>query len=75
MSLEQAMVHPFDYRRQGAHVGVSRTIGTRPLDQVPMSDFFAAKVPPRVTSSVELLEKPNIGMDWTLALKASAMSS
>ena len=75
ISLEQAMVHPFDYRRQGAHVGVSRTIGTIPLEEVPMSDFFAAKLPPRVTMSVELLEKPNVGMDWTLALKASALSS
>lgn len=76
LSLEQAMVLPFDHRLQGAHVGVSRSIGTRPLDEVPLSDFFAAKrPPPREKRSLELLEKPNVGIDWTFALKASALSS
>ena len=75
MSLAQAMVNPFDYRHQGAHVGVTRTMGTKPLEQVPLSDFFAGTMPPRHAARAELVEKPNVGRDWADALKVSALSS
>lgn len=76
ISLQQAMVDPFHFNHQGAHVGVTRTAGTKPLDQVPLSDFFAGTMPlSHGATTAELLEKPNVERDWTDAFKASALSS
>jgi GPI-anchor transamidase subunit K len=76
LSLADAMVNHFEYHQQGAHVGVTRTSGTKPLEHVPLSDFFAAptttsKSATKTTSSVLMLldKHPTTTSDWTRALK------
>ena len=85
LSLAQAMVHPFEYRHQGAHVGVMRTDGTRPLEEIPLSDFFAA-IPrkkaqrhgnDKARAEMVLLDQTKInsvGRAWTQALASASLS-
>lgn len=77
LNLQQAMIDPFDYRSQRAHVGFKRTQGTKPPHQVPLSDFFAGpkRKPPRVELLfVEEEEEEDGAGDWS-AFKAHSVAS
>mmetsp|Transcript_18372 Transcript_18372/g.27225 ORF Transcript_18372/g.27225 Transcript_18372/m.27225 type:complete len:329 (+) Transcript_18372:29-1015(+) len=58
-SIQQMMIDPFDFRREQAHVGVKQTAGTRPLNEVPLSDFFS-NVDTKNKEDVKILEKPSL---------------
>jgi len=63
LSLSQSMIDPFDFRQERAHVGIKQTTGTRPLNEVPLSDFFANVESKKTKDVLHLLERPNINTD------------
>ena len=59
-SIQKYMIDPFDFRRERAHVGIKQTAGTRPLHEVPLSDFFSNA---DAKNSIKLLKKPSLKTD------------
>lgn len=58
MTLRQAMVDPFPFEQQRAHIGVRDTLAVRKMDQVLMSDFWISKDKPSESISTAPLCYP-----------------
>lgn len=58
MSLRQAMVDPFPYEEQRAHIGILDSLAARKADKVPMSDFWVSKESPPDRYSKLLFHHP-----------------
>ncbi len=63
MTLRQAMVDPFPFEQQRAHIGISDTLAVRKADEVTMSDFWISKQSPSERRSHHRIQYP---MDYQM---------
>ncbi|GAX20894.1 phosphatidylinositol glycan, class K [Fistulifera solaris] len=58
MTLRQAMVDPYPFEQQRAHIGISDKLAVRKADQVVMSDFWVSKQDSSKRSSPDIVPYP-----------------
>ncbi|GAX16499.1 phosphatidylinositol glycan, class K [Fistulifera solaris] len=58
MTLRQAMVDPFPFEQQRAHIGISDKLAVRKADQVVMSDFWVNKHIPSKRHTKDVVAYP-----------------